>query len=69
MRKRRFVRSRIKSIGGSKACHQWFVEILSYPRNKMAMHGLASRYRLEDWRCGLNPVALLKSGKTGKPEV
>ena len=64
--KRRFARSRIKSIGWEQACHQWFVEILGYPRNKMAMHWLANRYRLEDWRCGLNPVAVFEEWKNWK---
>ena len=35
-------------------------------RNKMAMHGIANRYKLEDWRCGLNPVALFEEWKNWK---
>ena len=39
-------------MGWEQACHQWFVEIW-VTRNKIAMHRIANRYKLEDWRCGL----------------
>ena len=45
---------RLNNDEWEQACHQWFLEILGYPRNKMNMHHLAQRYPISYWRRGVN---------------
>ena len=47
--KRNFASKRIKKKGWNEACHQWFLEILGYPRNKKPMHEIAEIYPLTEW--------------------
>ena len=47
--KLKFAKFRLENLGWEQACHQWFLEVLGYPRNKGNMHKLASIHPLEDW--------------------
>ncbi len=44
-----FARNRLANQEWSDACHQWFLEILGYKRNKANMLRLAQRYPLSCW--------------------
>ena len=52
--KKAYAKKRIDQVGWEQACHQWFLEVLGYPRNKQSMHEIATLYSLEDWRVGLD---------------
>tara|TARA_B100001057_G_C22804710_1_gene932886 strand:+ start:179 stop:1357 length:1179 start_codon:yes stop_codon:yes gene_type:complete len=54
VQKKNYAKKRIDQMGWEQACHQWFLEVLGYPRNKQSMHEVATLYSLEDWRVGLD---------------
>ena len=54
VQKKAYAKKRIDQMGWEQACHQWFLEVLGYPRNKKPMHEIATLYSLEDWRVGLD---------------
>lgn len=49
-----FAQNRIARNSWSEACHQWFLEVLGFPRNQANMHRLALRYPLKHWREGID---------------
>ena len=48
-----FARTRLAAQGWEMACHQWFLEILGYRRNKSPMARLAQRFSIEQWKSGV----------------
>lgn len=54
VQKKAYAKKRIDLMGWEQACHQWFLEVLGYPRNKKSMHEIGNFYSLEDWRVGLD---------------
>ena len=53
-------------MGWEQACHQWFLEVLGYPRNKKPMHEIATLYSLKDWRAGLDVCRVYQPMTTWK---
>ena len=47
-----FARKRLHEGNWIDSCHQWFLEVMGYPRNRVPMHRLALRYPLQDWQKG-----------------
>jgi len=47
--KLKFAKFRLKNLGWDQACHQWFLEVLGYPRNRRNMHQLALLHPLPEW--------------------
>jgi hypothetical protein len=52
---------RLQNTDWSHACHQWFLEVLGYRRNRLPMAKIAQRYTLADWRSGLDPKEVYAS--------
>ena len=50
--KLRFAEARLKHQSWEMACHQWFLEILGYQRNKCPMSRIAQRYEVQKWKSG-----------------
>lgn len=48
--KMEFAKKRLDQFGWEHACHQWFLEVLGYPRNRKNMHDLATAFPLETWK-------------------
>ena len=55
-----FAKKRLEQFGWDHACHQWFLEVLGYPRNRKNMHDLATQFPLEAWKSHLNISDLYK---------
>ena len=49
-----FARKRLHEGNWIDSCHQWFLEVMGYPRNRVPMHRLALRYPLQDWQKGFD---------------
>ena len=52
MQKRAFAHARLKSQGWEQACHQWFLEVLGYRRNRAPMARVAHRFPVPLWQRG-----------------
>jgi len=50
-----YAQKRLHSTGWEVACHQWFLEVLGYRRNRAPMAKIALRFPLKVWMEGLNP--------------
>ena len=50
--KLRFAEARLQKQSWEMACHQWFLEILGYRRNKCPMARIAQRYEVSKWKNG-----------------
>jgi len=50
--KLRFAKARLQNQSWELACHQWFLEILGYRRNKCPMARIAQRYEISEWKSG-----------------
>ena len=49
-----YAQKRLDSTGWKGACHQWFLEVMGYRRNRMHMAKIALRFPLTAWMEGLN---------------
>jgi len=58
MQKLAFAKNRISRLGWDDACHQWFLEVLGYRRNRIPMTRIATQHSIAEWRKGLNPDQL-----------
>jgi hypothetical protein len=56
-----FARKRIDRLGWETACHQWFLEVLGYKRNRVPMARIASQYSITEWRQGVKPEKLYEN--------
>ena len=53
--KMKFARQRIQHSGWAEACHQFFLEVLGYRRNRAPMFSIAVRYTLEQMSASDKP--------------
>ena len=59
-----FAQSRLHTQGWEAACHQWFLEILGYRRNKGPMARIAQRISIDEWKSGrINAEKVFQSEK------
>ena len=58
-----FANKRLSEKNWEEACHQWFMEILGYPRNRVLMNRLSINYPLDSWRRGVDSEKLFLSEK------
>lgn len=56
-----FARKRIERLGWEAACHQWFMEVLGYRRNRIPMARIAMQCSITEWRKGVNPEKLFEN--------
>ena len=56
-----FAKNRILRLGWEHACHQWFLEVLGYRRNRIPMTRIATQHSIAEWREGLNPDKLFEN--------
>ena len=56
-----YAQKRLHSTGWEVACHQWFLEVLGYRRNRAPMAKIALRFPLKVWMEGLNPEDVYSS--------
>lgn len=61
MQKLAFAKNRILRLGWEDACHQWFLEVLGYRRNRIPMTRIATQHSIAEWRKGLNPDELFEN--------
>ena len=45
-----YAKKRIETAGWESACHQWFLEVLGYRRNRCPMARISQIYPIETWR-------------------
>ena len=58
--------NRLNSANWEDACHQWFLEVLGYRRNRTPMARIAQLYPIQAWRAGLNVDEVYASQKDWK---
>ena len=58
--------NRLNSASWEDACHQWFLEVLGYRRNRTPMARIAQLYPIQVWRAGLNESEVYASQKDWK---
>ena len=56
-----YAQKRLHSTRWEVACHQWFLEVLGYRRNRAPMAKIALRFPLKVWMEGLNPEDVYSS--------
>ena len=58
--------NRLNSANWEDACHQWFLEVLGYRRNRTPMARIAQLFPVKAWRAGLNEDEVYASQKDWK---
>ena len=58
--------TRLKNSKWKDACHQWFIEVLGYRRNRTPMARISQLFPLEAWQAGLNPDEIYSTQKDWK---
>ena len=58
--------NRLNSANWENACHQWFLEVLGYRRNRTPMARIAQLFPVKVWRAGLNEEEVYTSQKDWK---
>ena len=58
--------NRLNSVNWEDACHQWFLEVLGYRRNRTPMARIAQLYPIKAWRENLNESEAHASQKDWK---
>ena len=53
--------ARLQGSNWANACHQWFLEVLGYRRNRVPMAKIAQKYNLSTWENGLDFVEVYAS--------
>ena len=61
MQKLAFAKNRILRLGWEDACHQWFLEVLGYRRNRIPMTRIATQHSINEWRKCLNTDKLFEN--------
>ena len=56
-----YAEKRLDNAGWEVACHQWFLEVLGYRRNRAPMAKIALRFPPKVWMEGLNPEDVYSS--------
>ena len=51
----RHAKIRLENSSWESACHQWFLEVLGYPRNRIPMSRIAQLFPIQAWEKDLNP--------------
>jgi hypothetical protein len=58
--------NRLNSANWEDACHQWFLEVLGYRRNRTPMARIAQLFPVKTWRAGLNENEVYNTQKDWK---
>ena len=62
-----FGKARLSRQDWSQACHQWFLEVLGYRRNRPPMARISQKYSILEWKSGaVEPEAAFRSQKDWK---
>lgn len=62
----KYAEGRLHSTDWERACHQWFLEVLGYRRNRVPMARIAQRFPLQIWQKGINPFEAFQTEKDWK---
>jgi hypothetical protein len=65
MAKKGFAHSRLLIQGWEMACHQWFLEILGYRRNRTQMARIAQQFSIDLWKSGQVDLDLIYRSQGG----
>ena len=66
MQKCKHAENRLNSVNWEDACHQWFLEVLGYRRNRTPMARIAQVFPVKAWQAGLNKNEVYASQKDWK---
>ena len=66
LQKCKHAENRLNTANWEDTCHQWFLEVLGYRRNRTPMARIAQVFPLKAWRAGLNENEVYSSQKDWK---